>query len=153
MTTVYLISFFVGILSVIAVAVTGRVFDGRRSAAAGKETGAGRHGIENGGHKAKAAGDDAAADGRDIDVTGPDGDFDTDVSGQGTAITDATHRLLSVLPTALSIFAAGFGGCGWLARLIFPQPYIHIPIAALSSLGLAAFLLLKKQAQGGRWKM
>lgn len=146
MATVYLICFFVGIVFVVVSAVMSGVFGGGESGAAGKEISAGGHEIEAGSHEIEAGGHDVDVGGHDIDVSSPEGDYDTDVGGHEAAITDATPGLSPLSPTVLSVFVTSFGGCGFLANLVFPQPYIHVPIAALSGLGLglATFILFNK---------
>ncbi|RKY27484.1 MAG: hypothetical protein DRP79_03260 [Planctomycetota bacterium] len=162
MATAYLICFFVGILFVFVTAIMRGVFGGGESSAAD----AGGHDIDLGGHDIDVAGHDvdiggrdvdiggrdAGAGGHDVDVSRPDGDFDTDVSGHDAGVMGAGVHLSPLSPTVVSVFVTSFGGFGYLARLAFggDRPFIHVPIAVFSGfvLGLGTFFLFNRVFSG-----
>jgi len=132
MVTVYLICLFVGLVFVLVAAILGGVFHTAEVSGHGPEVATGGHDI-GGGH-----------------VGGPDGQFDTDVggSGPGVAVLDSAAHLSPWSPFIISAIVACFGGGGLIALEVFgpDKYYVHVPIAAVSGigLGLVTFYVVNK---------
>ena len=129
MVTVYLICLFAGLVFVLVSAILGGVFHAADVSGSGPEVAVGDHDISIGG-------------GHDV------GGGHVGGSGPGVAVLDSAAHLSPWSPFIISAIVACFGGGGLIALEVFgpDKYYVHVPIAAVSGigLGLATFYIVNK---------